>query len=65
MILKADKNQVEYKILSTKLYFIYLFIYYINIRNVSHSRMYGVVQPAAKCKRTFRAPVSQQVDVIG
>jgi len=35
MILKADRNQFEYNILSTKLYSIYLFICYMNIQNVS------------------------------
>ena len=39
MILKADRNQFEYNILSTKLYSIYLFICYINIQIVSYNQM--------------------------
>jgi len=63
MILKADRNEFEYNILSTKLYSIYLFICYMNIQIVSYNQMttrtnvytlQPVVQPVVKCVQTLR-----------
>jgi len=59
MILKADRNQFEYNILSTKLYSIYLFICYMNIQIVSYNQMTTrtnvyTLQPVVKCIQTLR-----------
>jgi len=45
------------KLLETLLYFIYLFIYYVNIQNVSSSRLYRRLQSVNGLLRTHLADV--------